>query len=174
VGMFRPYLCDSGQIAIGATGLSGPLMYYAPPSTADGNLFKIKVSCEAGASTPTVPTSSSLAFTFNRVTGTKAGGAAVTPSPIGSGTALAAAAPLASNITVSSGSTAITGLTQTTELWEATIPFSPGSFAGDDDPNTGEEVYLAASGLYAFYLTVPAGPGFGSNLFARVVAWHAE
>jgi hypothetical protein len=165
--MFRTYEENSGQIAIAATGLSAPLLYFAPPATADGNLFKIKVSCEAGAGTPTVPTSSSLSFTLNKTTGTKAGGAAVTPSPIGPSS-------LAANIVVSSGTTAITGLTQSTELWEGTIPFSPGSFSGDDDPNTGEEVYLAASGTYAFYVTVPAGPGFGSNLFARVVCWHAE
>ena len=167
MGMYRPYETNSGLIAISATGLSAPLLYLAPPATADGNLFKVKVSCEAGAGTPTVPTSSSLAFTFNKTTGTKAGGAAVTPSPIG-------ASALAANIVASSGTTLITGLTQSTELWEGTCPFSPGSFAGDDDPNTGEEVYLAASGTYAFYVTVPAGPGFGSNLFARVVMWHAE
>lgn len=165
--MFRTYEENSGAIAIAGSGLSAPLMYFAPPSTADGNLFKLKVSCEAGASTPTVPTSSSLLFTVNKVTGTKAGGAAVTPTPTGPSS-------LAANVVVSSGTTAITGLTQAAELWAATIPFSPGSFAGDDDPNTGEEVYLAASGIYAVYVTVPTGPGAGSNLFARVVAWHAE
>jgi hypothetical protein len=167
VPMFRAYQTDFSQVGITATGLSAPLGYVTFGAAADGNLFKIKVSCEAGTSTPTVPTSSSLLFTFNKTTGTKAGGAVVTPSPIGPDT-------LASNMTASSGSTAITGLTQSTELWAGTIPFSPGSFAGDDDPNTGEEVYLAASGTYAFYVTVPVGPGFGSNLFARVVTWHAE
>jgi hypothetical protein len=165
--MFRTYTTDSGLVQITATGLSAPLLYFAPPATADGSIFKIKVSCEAGASTPTVPTSSSLLFTLNTVTGAKGGGAAVTPSPVGPVT-------LAANIVASSGSTAITGLTQTTERWAGTIPFSPGSFAGDDDPNTGEEVYLVASGQLAFFVTVPAGPGFGSNLFARVVTWHSE
>lgn len=165
--MFRAFETDSGLIAIGATGLSPPLLYLAPAAAASGNLFKVKVSCEAGAGTPTVPTSSSLAFTLNKTTGTKAGGAAVTPSPIGADTT-------AAQTVVSSGTTAITGLTSAAELWEATIPFSPGSFAGDDDPNTGEEIWLAPSGTYAFYVTVPAGPGFGSNLFARVVMWHAE
>jgi hypothetical protein len=167
MAMFRDYITDSGQVPISATGLSAPLLYFSMPATADGNLFKVKVSCEAGAGTPTVPTSSSLFFTLNTVTGAKAGGAAVTPNPVGPVT-------LASNITTSSGTTAITGLTQTTERWAATIPFSPGSFAGDDDPNTGEEIYLVASGQLAFFVTVPAGPGFGSNLFARVVTWHAE
>jgi hypothetical protein len=165
--MFRAYETDFSAVAISATGLSAPLGYITFGASNDGNLFKIKVSCESGASTPTVPTSSSLLFTFNKTTGAKAGGAAVTPSPIGP-------SALASNMTASSGTTAITGLTQSTELWAATIPFSPGSFAGDDEANTGEEVYLAASGTYAFFVTVPAGPGFGSNLLARVVTWHAE
>lgn len=163
----RVYIVDSGQVSISATGLSAPLLYLTPSATATANIIKIKVSCEAGAGTPTVPTSSSLAFTLNTVTGTKAGGSAVTPNPILADT-------LASNTTASSGSTAITGLTQTTERWEGTIPFSPGSFAGDDDPNTGEEVWIGASSQTAFFVTVPAGPGAGSNLFARVVCWIAE
>jgi hypothetical protein len=167
MGMFRAYETNSGLIAISATGLSGPLLYLAPPSTADGNLFKAKVSVEAGAGVPALASNSSLFFSLNKVTGTKAGGAAVTPSPIG-------ASSLAANIVASSGTTAITGLTQSTELWGQPIPFTPGQFAGDDDPNTGAEVYLAASGQYAFYVTVPAGPGAGSNLFARVIMWHAE
>jgi hypothetical protein len=167
VGMFRTYETNSGLVAITATGLSAPLLYLTPAAGTSGNIFKIKVSCEAGAGTPTVPTSSSLAFTMNIVTGTKAGGAAVTPSPTGPD-------KTASGTTFSSGTTAITGLTQTTEEWFGSIPFSPGSFAGDDDPNTGEEVWIGPAGLYAFFVTVPAGPGFGSNLFARVVTWHSE
>lgn len=163
----RVYIIDSGQIAIAATGLSAPLLYLTPSATATANVFKVKVSCEAGAGTPTVPTSSSLFFTLNTVTGTKAGGSAVTPGPVLADT-------LASNVTASSGSTAITGLTQTTERWAGTTPFSPGSFAGDDDPNTGEEVWIGASSQSAFFVTVPAGPGFGANLFARVICWVAE
>ena len=163
----RVYIVDSGQVAIAATGLSAPLLYLTPLATATANIIKIKVSCEAGAGTPTVPTSSSLFFSLNTVTGTKAGGSAVTPNPVLADT-------LASNTTASSGSVAITGLTQTTERWAATIPFSPGSFAGDDDPNTGEEVWIGASSQTAFFVTVPAGPGFGSNLFARVICWIAE
>lgn len=162
----RCFVTDSGLIAVSATGLSGPLLYYAPPSTAPGDITKIKVSVEAGAGVPTVPTSS-WAFTLNKVTGTKAGGASVTPGPTG-------ADPTAANIVTSSGSTAITGLSQSTEVWEGTAPSSPGSQPGDDDPFTGQEVHLAASGQYAFFVTVPAGPGAGANLFVRVVAWHFE
>jgi hypothetical protein len=162
----RCFVTDSGLIAVSATGLSGPLLYYAPPATAPGDISKIKVSVEANTGVPTVPVSS-WAFTLNKVTGTKAGGAAVTPSPVG-------ADQTAANIVASSGSTAITGLTQGAEIWEGTAPSSPGSQPGDDDPFTGQEVHLAASGQYAFYVTVPAGPGAGTNLFVRVVAWHHE
>src|SRR5258707_2467572 len=79
--MFRTYMTDSGLVPISATGVSAPLLYLTAPATADGNIFKIKISCEAGAGTPTVPTSSSLAVPLNTVTGTKAGGPAGTPSP---------------------------------------------------------------------------------------------
>jgi hypothetical protein len=162
----RAFITDSGLIPISATGVQGPLLYYAPPSTAPGDITKIKVSVETDTGAPTVPTSS-WAFTLNKVTGTKAGGAAVTPGPIG-------ADQTAANVVASSGSTAITGLAQSTEIWEGTAPTSPGCQPGDDDPNTGEEVHLAASGQYAFYVRIPAGPGAGANLFVRVVAWHFE
>lgn len=167
MSMFRTYETNSGLVAISATGLSAPLLYLTPSASATANIFKIKISCEAGAGTPTVPTSSSLFFSLNTVTGAKAGGSAVTPSPTGADT-------LASNVTASSGTVAITGLAQTTERWGGTCPFSPGSFAGDDDPNTGEEVWIGASSQTAFFVTVPAGPGFGANLFARVIVWWAE
>lgn len=165
--MYRAYETNSGIIAISATGLSGPLLYISTPSTADGNAFKLKVSAVAGASAPTPPSNSSVFFSLNKVTGTKAGGAAVTPSPVGPNN-------LASNLTLSSGSTAITGLTQSTELWGQDVPYSIGSFAGDDDPNTGEEVFLGPSGQFAFFVNVPAGPGAGTNMNVRIIMWHAE
>lgn len=166
MSMSRLYLTDSGLVAIAATGLT-PLLYYAPPSTADGNMTKVKVSVEVSGSTWTAVSNSNLFFTLNKVTGTKAGGAAVTPQILGPQT-------LAANIVASSGSTALTGLTQGAELWPQPIPYSIGSSAGDDDPNTGQEIYLAPSGQYAFYVNVPTGPGFGANAFARVMAWHSE
>ena len=165
--MYRCYETNSGIIAASATGLSGPLLYFSTPATADGNLFKAKVSVVAAAGAPTPPSNQSGFFSLNKVTGTKAGGAAVTPSPIGPNN-------LASNITVSSGSTAITGLTQSTELWGQDVGFAVGSFAGDDDPNTGEEVFLGPSGQFAFYLNLGAGAGAGTNMNVRVITWHAE
>lgn len=163
----RWYIADSGLVAISATGLSGPLLYYSTPATTTANLAKIKVSCEVSGSVPTVPSNSDLFFTFNKATGTKAGGAAVTANPTSADT-------LASNITMSSGSTTITGLTQSTELWAGTVPFTAGAFSNEDEENTGLEVFLGQSLQFAFYVTVPAGPGAGSNMFARVIAWHEE
>lgn len=164
--MFRTYETDSGLVAITATGLTAPLLFLSTPATADGNLFKIKCSVEAGAGAPVVPTNSNAFFSVNVVTGTKAGGAAVTPNPTGPVT-------LASNITASSGSTAITGLTQSTELWGGTCSLVPGSSTSDDDPNTGEEVYLKISGQWAVYANIPAGPG-APTVSLRVIIWHAE
>jgi hypothetical protein len=33
----RAFITDSGLIPISATGVQGPLLYYAPPSTAPGD-----------------------------------------------------------------------------------------------------------------------------------------
>lgn len=163
---YRAYITDSGLIAVTATGLTGPLLYFSTPATATGNMVKVKATVEAGSAAPVVPTNSNIQFTLNKVTGTKAGGAAVTPNPIG-------ADQLASNFTASSGSTAITGLTQGVELWTGTPSLVPGSGPVDDDPNTGIEVWLAASTQYAFYGNIPAGPG-APTVSLRIVSWHGE
>lgn len=169
MSMARTYMADSGLIAISATGAT-PAFYIAPPATADLNIFKVIPSIEAGASVPTVPSNSSIQCTLNKVTGTKAGGAAVTPAgPFQNLSGLAA------NTVWSSGSTALTGLTQSTEYWSRTIPFAAGSFRESDEENTNAlEINLAASTTTAFYFTVPAGPGAGSNLFMRFVVYFSE
>lgn len=164
--MFRTYITDSGLIAITATGLTAPLLYISTPATATANIAKVKCSVEAGAGAPVVPQNGNVPWFLNLVTGTKAGGAAVTPNPVGPD-------KLASNLTLSSGSTAITGLTQSTELWQGGGGNVPGSGPVDDDPNTGIEVWLAASSQYAFYAVPPAGPG-APTVSLRVVMWHAE
>lgn len=166
--MYRAYETNSGIIAVSATGLSGPLLYVSLPATADGNMYKVKCSVVSPGAQPSPPSNQSAFFSMNKVTGTKAGGAAVTPSPIGP-------QALASNLTLSSGTTAITGLTQSTEVWGQDEPFSIGSFAGDDDPNTGTEVWLAPSGQYAFFVNIPVWTGgAGTNMAARVIMWHGE
>jgi hypothetical protein len=169
MSMSRTYMSDSGLIAIAATGLT-PAFYLAPTATNDVNLFKVVPSIEAGASVPTVPSNSSIQFTLNKVTGTKAGGAAVTPAG-----PLQNLAGLAANTVWSSGSTALTGLTQSTEVWTRTIPFAIGSFRESDEENTNAlEINIPASGTYAFYFSVPSGPGAGSNCFARLVVYSSE
>jgi hypothetical protein len=165
--MYRAYETNSGLIAVAAVGLSGPLLYLAPPATADGNMYKVKCSVAANTGVVTAASLQSAFFSLNKTTGTKAGGAAVTPSPIGPNN-------LAANIVASSGTTAITGLTQSTEVWGQDEAYSIGSFAGDDDPNTGTEVFLAPSGTYAWYVNLGAGNGFGTNMFVRIIMWHAE
>lgn len=167
MSMSRTYMTDSGLVSIAATGLT-PVLYFSVPATADANVFKIVPSVEADASVPTVPSNSDVYFSLNLVTGTKAGGAAVTPSQI-------AGNVLASNLTASSGSTAITGLTQSTQKWGRVIPFTIGSFREADEENTNAlEIPLLPSGQYAFYMRVPAGPGAGSGCFARVISYHSE
>ncbi len=165
--MYRPYMIDSGLIAFSATGLSAPLLYFAPPSTADMNIISIRVSAEVSGTAPTAVSNSDLYFSLNTTTGTKAGGAAVTPAKL-------SPSGLAANTVCSSGTTAITGLTQSTELWGAPVPFAGGAFITDAWENTGREINLAASSTTAFYLNVPAGPGAGANWFVRVMAWFAE
>lgn len=162
----RTYEVDSGLIPISATGVT-PGLYIAPTSTNDLYVVKYKVSIEAAAGTPAPPSNSSVFFSLNKVTGTKAGGAAVTPAPVGAYT-------LAANTVFSSGSTAITGLTQSTEYWGQPIPFTAGSFATEDLENTGLENYVPASGTYALYFNPASGPGAGSNLNARVILWFSE
>lgn len=164
--MYRAYTADSGLISVAATGLT-PLLYIAPPSTADLHIIAIKVSAEVSGSAPTAVSNSNLLFSLNTVTGTKAGGAAVTPAILGSSS-------LAANTVVSSGSTALTGLTQSTEKWAQPVPFAGGAFGSEDWANTGEEIDLAASSTTCFYLSVPSGPGAGSGWFVRAQFRFAE
>lgn len=166
--MHRTYVVDTLQVAIGGTGAT-PMLYFSVPSTADGNIFKAVPSIEVGASVPTVPSNSSVNFALFKVTGTVGGGAALTPLQL-EGNALA------SNLTVKSGSTALTGLTQGAYAgWSRTVPFTAGAFSEADHENTAAaETPLIPSTLYAVYFTVPVGPGAGSNMFARLQCYWAE
>lgn len=165
--MQRTYYTDSGLVAIAATGLT-PALYISVPSTADANVFKLVPSIEAGSSVPVMPSNNDVQVTFNIVTGTVGGGAAVTPQQMNGNV-------LASNLTVKSGSTALTGLTQGTEKHSWTIPFAVGAFRESDEENTNAlEIPMLPSTLYAVYMNVPSGPGAGSNLFLRIILDHAE
>lgn len=167
MSMYRAYRVNTGLIAISSTGLT-PLLYVAPTSTNDLHITSIKVSIATGSSAPTAVSNGEWYFSLNVVTGTKAGGGAVTPSKLGS-------SALAANTVFSSASSAaITGLTQSTDAWGGDIPFTAGAFSTEDWANTGEEIDLAASSLNCFYLNVPSGPGVGANWSARVIATFAE
>jgi hypothetical protein len=163
MSMFRAYETDSGAVAIASTA-AVPLLYLAVPATAEAHLAKIKVMVEA-ATSPSPPSNASVLFTFNKVTGTVGGGAAVTPAALGP-------SGVASALTALSGTTAITGLTQGGELWAGAVPFTAGASWADDHENTGLEITLTASGLYAAYFTAAAGAG--SGMTARIITWHAE
>lgn len=164
----RIYMADSGLISIAATGAT-PALYFSTPATADLTLLRMKPSIEVSSTaTPAPPSNSNLFFSLNKVTGTVAGGAAITPSQV-QGNALAA------NSTWKSGSTALTGLTQGTEYWPSTIPFTAGASFQEDDENTNSmEIPIAVSSTYAFYFSVPSGPGVGTGMFARICAWFLE
>jgi len=159
----RYYEVNGGLVPISvATAL--PLLYISTPSTADTNILRIKVSVEA-VSSPAPPSNGSVYFSLNVVTGTKAGGAAATPTKLGAFT-------LASQVTYSAGSTAITGLTQSTELWGAAVPFTSGAAWEDAYENTGLEINLAQSGQWALYVISPSG--FSATCSARAIINTSE
>jgi hypothetical protein len=159
----RTYMADSGLVSIAGTSAT-PALYLSTTSTQTLTIAKIKVSVE-GVSSPAPPSNGSVFFSLNLVTGTVGGGAGVTPAQI-TGPALAA------QTTWKSGSTALTGLTQSTEVWPATVPFTAGASWADDHENTGLEFPVPVSGLYAVYFTAASGAGSGCS--ARVAIWFAE
>lgn len=159
----RTYVADSGLISIAATTAT-PAFYFSTNTTTTLSLAKFKVSVE-GVSSPAPPSNGSVFFALNVVTGTQGGGAAVTPTQL-SGPALAAQS------TWESGSTSLSGLTQSTEAWAQPVPFTAGAFASDDFENTGLEIPIAISSKYCVYFTAASGAGSGCS--ARVVLWFAE
>lgn len=159
----RYYEVNGGLVPISAaTAL--PLLFISTPSTADTNILRIKVSVEA-VSSPAPPSNGSVYFSLNKVTGTKGGGTAATPTPTTPIT-------LASNVTYSAGSVAITGLTPTTEYWGAAVPFTSGAAWEDSYENTGLEIYLPVSSQFAMYVISPSG--FSSTCAARAILNTSE
>jgi hypothetical protein len=167
MAMYRPYYVDSGLFSVSGTGILGPLLYFAPTATNDVNIIALVCSIEVAGTNPTAVSNSDLFFSLNVTTGTKAGGAAVTPAKIGP-------SALAANTVASSGTTPITGLTQSTEIWGHAVPYTAGAFTDQAWENTGREINLAASSTTAFYVSVPSGPGAGAGFNVRVEAWIAE
>src|ERR1700722_15514473 len=168
MSMNRTYDIDTGLVSIAATGLT-PILYFSVPATADANVFKLIPSIEVDAGVPTVPSNSDVNFGLYVVTGAVGGGAALTPKQLNGNV-------LASNLTVKSGSTALTRLARGGFAgWGRTIPFAAGAFSEADHENTSAlEVPLLPSTLYAVYMRIPVGPGAGTNMFARILAHWAE
>jgi hypothetical protein len=164
MSIFRSYVVDSLGVSIAATTAT-PALYIAAASAADLNITRVKVMCEAASSTAP-PSNGSILFTLNLVTGSVGGGGSVTAEPTGQST-------LAAQTTFTSASSAaITGLTKSTEFWHGVIPFTAGAWAEDTFENTGFEINIPHSGIYAVYFTAASGAGSGCN--ARVGLWFAE
>jgi hypothetical protein len=167
VSIFRPYFVDTGAIAVPTAGSATPILYIAPTATNDLDIARIRISCESasgGSAAP--PTNGSLLFSLNKVTGTKAGGAAATPNPTGP-------SALAANTVFSSGSTAITGLTLSTEYWCLPIAFATGAFAEDAFENGGFERNIPASGTYAIFV-LPQAASAGTSCTVRCTLDFSE
>lgn len=160
----RTYMVDSGLVSIGSTSAT-PVLYLATSATQTLTIAKVKVSVE-GVSSPAPPSNGSVLFQLSLVTGTQGGGGAATPTQL-SGPALAA-----QTTWESATSSALTGLTQSTEIWPFTVPFTAGASWADDHENTGLEFAVPISGKYAIYFTAASGAGSGCS--ARAVVWFAE
>lgn len=159
----RTYMVDSGLVSIASTSAI-PALYFSTTAVQTLVIAKIKFSVEA-VSSPAPPSNGSIFGTLNVVTGTVGGGASVTPEQL-SGT------PLAAQSTWESGSTALTGLTQSTEVHPITVPFTAGASWADDHENTGLEIPIPISAKYAFYFVAASGAGTGCS--ARFAVWFAE
>src|SRR5258708_1402672 len=92
------------------------------------------------------PANASVVFSINTVTGTKAGGNAVTPLQL---SGIAKASLLTAVSTAGgTGAAAITGLTATTSWWSQPVPFTAGSDWGEWK-TPGFEINLPVSGQFA-------------------------
>jgi hypothetical protein len=148
-------------VSIGGTGATPAL--YGTIATGDLNIVGIRCSVAAGAS-PAPPTNGSILAWLGVVTGSVGGGATVTPSPTGQSS-------LAAVSTWKSGSTALTGLTQSTLKWSGDIAFAAGAIWGEWFP-TSFERSVPNGGLIAVYFT--AASGAGSNMLFHVSLEIAE
>lgn len=156
--MFRPYFVPSGVGNISGT-TAIPLLYLAPTSTNDCWVSRIFVATPA-VSSPAPPGNGSVYFSLNVVSGTKAGGVAVTPTKNGPSS-------LVANTVCSTGqATPITGLTQGAEMWGRDVAFTGAGSWEDALENTGLERYLFAGLQYAVYYVATSGAGTGMG--ARV------
>jgi hypothetical protein len=104
MSMFRAYLADSGSIALSGTS-SIPYLYFAPTSTNDANIVKVKLMVP-GSSGAAPSSNADVIGALYKVTGTVGGSTGVTPAQV-------AGNVLAANTVVdaASSSSGLTGLT---------------------------------------------------------------
>lgn len=119
----------STWIATGATATTTaatPILYWSTSANSDINISAVRCGILGAAS---FPSNASAVFSINTVTGTKAGGNAVTPLQL-SGVAKAS---LLTAVSTAGGTAAaaITGLTVTTSWWSQEVPFTAGSNWGE-------------------------------------------
>jgi hypothetical protein len=166
MSMYRAYLADSGSIALSGTS-SIPYLYFAPPSTADANIFKIKMMIP-GASGASPANNADVIGALYVVTGTVGNNSAITPHQI-AGNVVAATTV----VDVTSSSAGLSGLTTSGQpLWVGDVPQTSGASWADDDPNTGSEIALLPSTKYAFYAVSAAGAG--TDMSVRFAVSWAE
>src|SRR6266852_194981 len=101
------------------TTATTPILYWNSSANSDLNISAIRCGVLGAAS---FPANASLVFSINTMTGTKAGGNAVTPIQL-SGIAKAS---LLTAVSTAGGTSAaaVTGLTATTSWWSQELPFT--------------------------------------------------
>ncbi|MGH3407647.1 MAG: hypothetical protein ACRDRJ_34880 [Streptosporangiaceae bacterium] len=167
MSMFRGYEVDSLGVAVAASAT--PILYFATTSTNDMHIYRWRAVIEGVSSSSAPPTNASVVFTINLVTGTVGGGGSVTARQR---SGFNTSGALAANTTFTSAeSAAITGLTQSTQLAFAEIPYATGSWELDAWENTGNEVDIPQSGKYCVYM-IASQAGTACN--ARTVLNFAE
>lgn len=129
------------------TTATTPILYISTSANSDINLSCVRIGVLGAA---TFPANASVVFSINTMTGTKAGGNAVTPIQL-SGIAKAS---LLTAVSSAGGTSAapITGLTATTGWWSLPVPFTAGSDFGEWK-TPGFEVNLPISGQFALCVT---------------------
>ena len=136
------------------TTATTPILYISTSANSDINIACVRIGVLGAAS---FPSNASIVFSINTMTGTKAGGNAVTPLQL-SGVAKAS---LVTAVSTAGGTSAaaITGLTATTSWWSQPVPFTAGSDYGEwKTPSY--EINLTMSGQFALCVTASsAGTG---------------
>jgi hypothetical protein len=152
-------------LATGATvtvTTTTPILYWNTSANSDLNIAAIRCGILGAAS---FPSNASVAFSINTMTGTKAGGNAVTPLQL-SGIAKAS---LVTAVSTAGGTSAaaITGLTATTSWWSQEIPFTAGSSWGEW-VTPSYEINHAVSTQFALCVTASSA-GTGTTFSGEVV-----